>query len=75
MRVSNLGFSLPAPADIPVNIGLESYLVMLPFSHSCAFKDVKNVDEIFTWNYFLVCILATENIGNTCFPTNKAETL
>lgn len=48
---------------------------MLPLSHSCAFKDVKEVDEVFKWNYFLVCTLTTEHIGNGCFPANKAETL
>lgn len=48
---------------------------MLPLSHLCAFKDVKEVEEVFKWNYFLVCTLTTEHIGNGCFPANKAETL
>lgn len=48
---------------------------MLLLSDPRVFKDVKKVEEVFKCNYFLVFILATENIGNSCFPANKAETL
>lgn len=60
---------------MPMSIWLGTYFFMVPLSHSCAFKDVKEVDEVFKWNFFLVCILTTENMGNSCFPANKAETL
>lgn len=71
----NPSFFLPSPSHKPMTIYLGSCFIMLLLSDPRVFKDVKKVEEVFKCNYFLVFILATENIGNSCFPANKAETL
>lgn len=53
IRDLNLGFSLPSLPDMPMSIWLGSHFLTPPLSHSCAIKDVKEVDEVFKWNYFL----------------------
>lgn len=56
IRASNLCFFLPSLPDMPMSIWLGPHFLMLSLSDPCAFKDTKEVDEVFKWNYFPVFI-------------------